>query len=191
MAGLTLVSRCLSRLPSWQLALEGPHLESSCIAWSTPRLQSRMFGRVVCWWGTTGWAGRRMLPVPLPLQWRRVAWPIPSPVRDSCLKSALHRPGCTNLAIIVNPTLGAVAQLLASLGQAGAKQTFVFKSCNQLHSHACRAAITFGIMLWPNIWVLFFPIPQSNFLQWLTGLNYSQMIRYHRWGCWVYDRVSM
>ncbi|KAL4432588.1 hypothetical protein ABPG77_000525 [Micractinium sp. CCAP 211/92] len=44
-----------------------------------------------------------------------------------------------------------------------------------------RAGITFGIMLWPNIWMLFFPIPQSSFLQWLTGLGYTQMIRYHRW----------
>ena len=43
-------------------------------------------------------------------------------------------------------------------------------------------------MLWPNIWMLFLPIPQSSFLQQLTGLGYSQMIRYHRQasaGWWV------
>lgn len=44
----------------------------------------------------------------------------------------------------------------------------------------CRAAITFGIMMWPNLWLLFLPIPQSSFLQQLTGLDYSHMIRYHR-----------
>lgn len=49
----------------------------------------------------------------------------------------------------------------------------------------CRMALTFGIMLWPNLWLLFFPIPQSSFLQELSGLGYSQMIRYHRWeGGW-------
>ncbi|KAL4436813.1 hypothetical protein ABPG75_003952 [Micractinium tetrahymenae] len=54
-------------------------------------------------------------------------------------------------------------------------------SMPRLRAPTSRMAITFGIMLWPNIWALFFPIPQSSFLQWLTGLGYSQMIRYHRW----------
>lgn len=44
----------------------------------------------------------------------------------------------------------------------------------------CRVALTFGIMMWPNLWLLFLPIPQSSFLQQLTGLDYSRMIRYHR-----------
>ncbi|KAI7839460.1 hypothetical protein COHA_006861 [Chlorella ohadii] len=44
-----------------------------------------------------------------------------------------------------------------------------------------RVALTFGIMMWPNLWLLFLPIPQSSFLQQLTGLDYSRMIRYHRW----------
>lgn len=44
-----------------------------------------------------------------------------------------------------------------------------------------RVALIFGIMMWPNLWLLFLPIPQSSFLQQLTGLAYSQMIRYHRW----------
>lgn len=36
-------------------------------------------------------------------------------------------------------------------------------------------------MLFVNMWLLFLPIPQSSFLQQLTGLSYSSMIRYHRW----------
>jgi hypothetical protein len=47
----------------------------------------------------------------------------------------------------------------------------------------CRVGLIFGIMMWPNLWLLFLPIPQSSFLQQLSGLNYSQMIRYHRCGC--------
>jgi hypothetical protein len=35
-------------------------------------------------------------------------------------------------------------------------------------------------MMWPCIWLLFLPIPQSNFLQWLSGMTYTEMIRYHR-----------
>ena len=60
--------------------------------------------------------------------------------------------------------------------------------CGACPRSACRVAIIFGIMMWPNIWMLFFPIPQSSFLQTLTGLQYTEMIRYHR--CQVPPRWS-
>ncbi|KAI3436428.1 hypothetical protein D9Q98_005845 [Chlorella vulgaris] len=44
-----------------------------------------------------------------------------------------------------------------------------------------RIALTCGIMMWPNIWLLFLPAPQSSFLQALTGIQFTEMIRYHRW----------
>jgi hypothetical protein len=47
-------------------------------------------------------------------------------------------------------------------------------------SHCRRIALTCGIMMWPNIWLLFLPAPQSSFLQALTGIQFTEMIRYHR-----------
>ncbi|KAI3436430.1 hypothetical protein D9Q98_005847 [Chlorella vulgaris] len=44
-----------------------------------------------------------------------------------------------------------------------------------------RVALIFGLMMWPNIWLLFLPMPQSSFLQALTGIQFTEMIRYHRW----------
>lgn len=37
-----------------------------------------------------------------------------------------------------------------------------------------------GKSLMIDVWVLLLPIPQSSFLQELIGLDYHQMIRWHR-----------
>lgn len=34
----------------------------------------------------------------------------------------------------------------------------------------CRMSLTFGIMLWVNFWLLFFPLPHCGFLTTLLGL---------------------
>ena len=47
-----------------------------------------------------------------------------------------------------------------------------------------RAALYFGVVLFIDVWMLLLPIPQSSFLQDLSGLDYHQMIRYHRQGRW-------
>ena len=44
----------------------------------------------------------------------------------------------------------------------------------------CRLALTFGLMLMPNVALLFFPIPHNSFLNTLTGIPHERMIRYHR-----------
>jgi len=42
-------------------------------------------------------------------------------------------------------------------------------------------ALIFGILMWPSLWLLFWPIPHNSFIQWITGLSYTSLIRYHRW----------
>lgn len=42
------------------------------------------------------------------------------------------------------------------------------------------AALYFGVLLYIDVWLLLLPIPQSSFLQELSGLDYHQMIRWHR-----------
>ncbi len=44
----------------------------------------------------------------------------------------------------------------------------------------CRMSLTFGVMLWVNFWLLFFPLPHCGFLTTLLGLPFKRMIRYHR-----------
>lgn len=43
------------------------------------------------------------------------------------------------------------------------------------------AALYFGVILFIDVWLLLLPVPQSNYLQDLTGLDYHSMIRWHRW----------
>lgn len=44
-----------------------------------------------------------------------------------------------------------------------------------------RWALLLGCLMWPSLLLLFLPIPQSCFIQWITGLSHSHLIRYHRW----------
>ncbi|KAL6785951.1 FRE1D [Auxenochlorella protothecoides x Auxenochlorella symbiontica] len=43
------------------------------------------------------------------------------------------------------------------------------------------AGLYFGVLLFIDIWLLLIPVPQSSYLHELTGLDYHQMIRWHRW----------
>ncbi|KAL6785949.1 FRE1C [Auxenochlorella protothecoides x Auxenochlorella symbiontica] len=43
------------------------------------------------------------------------------------------------------------------------------------------AGLYFGVLLFIDVWLLLLPIPQSSFLQDLSGMDYHQMIRWHRW----------
>ncbi len=45
----------------------------------------------------------------------------------------------------------------------------------------CSAGLYFGVLLFIDIWLLLIPVPQSSYLHELTGLDYHQMIRWHRW----------
>lgn len=47
----------------------------------------------------------------------------------------------------------------------------------------CSYALNFGVLLWPTLLMLFFPMAHVSFLADWLGVHYADMIRWHRYRC--------
>lgn len=54
-------------------------------------------------------------------------------------------------------------------------------TCPQCQSISCRYALDFGVLLWPTLLLLFFPMAHVSFLADWMGVHYAAMIRWHRY----------
>eukprot|EP00879_Flechtneria_rotunda_P017062 GHRR01017869.1.p1 GENE.GHRR01017869.1~~GHRR01017869.1.p1 ORF type:complete len:271 (+),score=49.52 GHRR01017869.1:89-901(+) len=78
--------------------------------------------------------------------------------------------------VVVNDLVGYYVKMMDSWAAAG----LYFNAPRSIYKLEW-IGIAWGWLLWPNLALLFMPVAHNSFLNYLTGLPYSALVRFHRW----------